>query len=574
MSYQNVILKDHPLAYWKLDESDGDIAYDYSGCGNDAEYIDPIREKLLPLVSGGLTSIRITDASYINFPIFKDYYGNTSSPSFGTEKSSDNDFTLEVWIYPKNLTTPTNLFGSTNGIGIFWDEGNILFSISTENIHYTLPDPNKTIHVAAVYKKQSIFLYIDGILVRYKQIDNFTFSNPGILLSSGPCALGDSFIIDSPAVYRYALSSDQIKNHYDKSRSVTPSQIASLNQGTIFRSTEKHQSETDKFSFPRSKSWEYMMGTDLSYDEIKNSIYLSRGKSYGEFIEAISLSITKSYVSSKIEWLAGQGVSVFVSTDEENWTECENGSSIPSIGTKRIIYIKVKFESSDSEIFTPEMYYLNIFFYPEKKLYSHNGNGFIYSDNENGDIDISNIEHAVLARKNNDGIVCKNSGFKLNSLQDTSTIEFIFTPKTLSDGYILYNYTGGEEYSILLSYNGNISMSGISVLYINGENVSSFTNISDYIILNDSNHIVIKTADPISGEIVFNGKYYQEAWSQILDNNVYKNVTIYNNLDVDPETNYNLYRGLNSLEVEDSSIGISESDTFTYSPDWIRVSNA
>lgn len=573
MSYYTSILKDSPLGFWKLDENTGNIAYDYSGCGNHGEYTNFINENIFPLVSQGVSGTTITDTSYIEFPVVKDYYGQNSSEYFGTEKTSDNDFSLEVWIFPKNINSFTNLLGSSSNVGLYWDNGNIVFSIGSENLSYTLPNYNKTIYVVGVYKKQSISLYIDGILVKSKKINSFKFTNPSLLLSSGPCVSGESFIIDAPAIYRYSLSDIQIKNHYAKSINVTPSQVASLNSGYIFKSTEKHQSESDKFSFPLSKKWEYFINDDLAYDEIKDSIYLKEEKSSGEFIEAISLSIRKSYVSSKIEWLGGEGVSVFVSTDESTWTQCENGSAIPNPNNKKILYVKVQFDSEDSSVYTPELYYLNLFFYTEKKLFAHNGTGYISLGQASGDVNFSNFEYPVLARSKNDGVVCKSSGFKLNTLDDILDLEFIFTPNTLSSGYLFYNVTEGTEYSLSWASGGAISKVGISELHINGQDVTEALNISSYLNIKDSNHIFIKLNSAINGDIWFNAKYQAGSWSGLLDNNTYKNITIYPNSDSDPQSNYQLYMGNNSLAIEDSDITLTESDIYTYSPDWLRISN-
>lgn len=571
MSYYVSVIKDSPIGFWKLDEVQGPTAYDYSGCQNNASYINFVHNDIFPLVSQGSFGTIIDENSYIEYPIQYDYYGSQSGNSFATEDTSDNDFTLEVWFNPKNLNSETAILGGTIGVGIFWDKGNILFSLGTEELNYTLPNPNKTIHIVAIYKKGSMSLHVDGYLVRFKKLNNFKFSNSSLLLQSGPCVAGDSFVIDAPAVYRYSLNENQIRSHYIKANSVSDSQIASINGGNIFRATEKHQSETDKFIFPSSKNWQYMLGSDLSYDETKNSIYLSANKTYGSFVEAISLSVRKNYISSKIEWLGSYGVKVYCSTDESSWTECENGSSLPDINNKKIIYIKVDFESTDSNVYTPELYYLNIFFYTEKKLYSHNGVGYIEAA-PGEDIDISNKEYSVLNRAKNNGIKCKSSGFKLNILEDILDLEFILTPESLGSGYLLYNLTENTEYSLSWASGGLISMPGVSELHINGQDASGATDISQHLNIGEPNHIFIKLEGPITGDIWFNVKHSGGVSSENLPNNLYKNITVYNNNNSSPLANYNLYLGNNSVQVEDSSLTLSELDTLTYSPDWINIS--
>jgi hypothetical protein len=133
--------------------------------------------------------------------------------------------------------------------------------------------------------------------------------------------------------------------------------------------------------------------------------------------------------------------------------------------------------------------------------------------------------------------------------------------------------TEGTEYSLSWASGGSISKSGISELYINGQDATGATNISSYININDSNHIFIKFNSEITGDTWFNVKYQSGSWSGLLDNNTYKNITIYSNSDADPINNYQLYMGNNSLIVEDSDITMTELDVYTYSPDWVRISN-
>jgi len=567
MSYYRAVIKDNPLGFWKLDESIGPVAFDSSGCNNNASYINFVSEKIFPLVSQGVSGTTITETSYIEFPISKDYYGTESSESFGTKDTSDNDFSLEAWVYPKQITSSAPILGSSSGVGLFFDNGNVKFSVGSENVCYTLKNLQKTIHIVGMYKKNFLSLYIDGVLVRAKKINNFKFLNNELTLTSGPCGLDESFIIDAPAIYRYSLDAAQIQSHYLKSNAVTDTQIASLNGGYIYRATEKHQSETDKFIYPSSQGWETMLGDSLLYDEINNSIYLAPNKTLGSFIQVIGLSIRREYISSKIEWLAGKGVRVYASTDELNYTECINGSALPNLNGKKIIYIKVDFESTDATVYVPELYYLNLFFYTEKKLFSHNGIGFIEAT-PNEDIEISNREYPVLSRAKNDGIKCKSSGFKIDINEDIFDLEFIFTPVSQGSGYLFYNVTEDAEFSLSWALTGAISKLGVYSLHINGQDASGADNISSYLNINDINHIFIKLNGGISGPIWFNVKHSDGLSTGTLPDNVYKNVTVYNNDSADPQTNYQRYLGHNSFEVSDSVLTLTELPTFLYSPQW------
>ena len=129
MSYQLKVIKDYPIGFWPLDESSGSTAADISGCGNNGTYVGSPAANMLPLVPGGISGTKITNTAYVTFPINKDYYGANVGAGFGTKYTSDNDFTLEVWInqsIESSNETPL-LADATNNIGLFWDNGDIVF---------------------------------------------------------------------------------------------------------------------------------------------------------------------------------------------------------------------------------------------------------------------------------------------------------------------------------------------------------------------------------------------------------------------------------------------------------------
>ena len=107
MSYYLSTIKDSPIGLWKLDETTGSIAYDSSGCDNNAQYIGEISVSAMPIVSGGRHSNIIDSSSYIEFQITKDFSGTTGTGGFGTASTYDNDFTIEAWFHPKTVTSLT-----------------------------------------------------------------------------------------------------------------------------------------------------------------------------------------------------------------------------------------------------------------------------------------------------------------------------------------------------------------------------------------------------------------------------------------------------------------------------------
>lgn len=587
MLYYSSILKDSPVGFWKLDELSGSVAYDYSGCGNHGSYLGSINSVDIPLVPGGLHSNKITQTDTVVFNVTKDFSGQSGIGGFGVEKTEDNDFSLEIWFHPKSITEETPIFADSSGIGIYWDKGNIVFKAESERIDYSVPYRDKSFHVVATYEINSIRLYVDSELVAYKFITPIQFTNQSLSIESGPALSGEDFLIDSPAIYRYALDINKVKSHYQNLNNNTSVQVVSSNFGQLFKSTLQHQYQPDQFSWPAYIPFNIFETDNLIHRKTTNSLYL-KGASSASFITSVGPLSYKEYVSSKIEWFGTEGVTVYSSLDYDGedtiWQTCTNGSVIPGISlgetflNEKEIYFKIQFDSDDINIYVPEIYYIGVYLYEDKKIYSHNGRSFISTlqpSNLNGwDLDFSNREYDILSRNYDNGIRPISSGFYLETVDDNASVELIFTPKTLGSGYLMYNKTDGVEYSLSWASNGVITKSNISGLYINGQDISSQTNISTYLNIGEPNYILIKTSSDITGQIWFNAKYDNLTGSGVLDDNLYTLIAIYNSPDIDHETNYNIYTGNESVSNTPSSLTLSDLGPSTYDFDWVVLDNA
>ena len=174
MSYTLKILKDHPLSFWKLDETFGDTAIDYSGCGNNGVYTGICPNDILPITTGTAQSFKVTDTEYITYNIINDYTGSVYDDHFGTKYSSDADFTIEAWFYPKIISTNLTpiVADMTNSVGLFYQNGNITFKLDSEELSYTLPDLDRAFHIVGVYSIDSVQLYINGYLAINKSLSS------------------------------------------------------------------------------------------------------------------------------------------------------------------------------------------------------------------------------------------------------------------------------------------------------------------------------------------------------------------------------------------------------------------
>jgi hypothetical protein len=580
MSYYLSTIKDFPTGLWKLDETSGSVAYDISGCGNNGSYVGGIEISGMPIVSGGRHSNKIDSTKSIQFVISKDFSGTTGTGGFGTPSTYDNDFTLEAWFHPKTLTSITPIFADIDGIGLYWDNGNVVFKLENERLDYSVPNPSRVLHVVGVYSVSSMSLYIDGVLVESKPI-SISFTNPSITLSSGPAPAGEHFIIDCPAVYRYALSGNSILSHYNNLFLNNDEQVAVPELGELFIGAERYQDIATKYVYPVQVPWRDLVydNAALSYSQKNNSIYLNSGFTSGEFIEDLVLNITNQYVSSSIEWVSSKGVSVYVSETSESgpWTPCVNGSSIPGFSqgsgfsSNKILYFKFVFTSTNSDIYLPELYSLKIYFHSEKKVFSHNGGSTLATSQptigSTWDFDVSNNKYPIRTRSSDNGIRPKSSAFFINSVEDVRNIEMILTPKSLSSGNLIFNKTGEVETSFSWAAGGAISKSNISNVYVNGQDISSATNISSYLYIGEPNYILIKTASTITGPIWFNGKQLLGVRSGVLDDNQYQNIALYQDPSISHQEHYDLYIGKSLSVGQGSSMSMTQGPVSTYSRD-------
>jgi hypothetical protein len=591
MSYQLKVIKDYPIGFWPLDESSGTTAADISGCGNNGTYTGGLSTGLIPLVSGGLNGSLINNTKYITLPVTKDYYGSTADGGFADENSSDNDFSLEVWIYPKFTTSSlTPIFAdSSEDVGIYYEKGNIVFKLEGERIDYTLPIVSSSIHIVAVYSKSSMSLYVNGKFGSSKALDNFKFTSPSITLKVGPTtSASDSFIVDAPAVYRYGLDLNLAAEHYSISSGVSPLQVAYPENGTLFDIYDDGVSRQYAFMYPANRPWEYFLTEDLIYNGEEQYIEIKKTATAASksvvITDAIAIPSGFNLDSSKIEWNGDNGVSVRASTDGTTWQPCINGRSIPqfklddsSFSTERTLYLEITLASSDASKYLPRLYSLILCFYNDQILYSQTNGDYLNTlDGLSGatikEITTGRISHPILSRHKNNGLRTGSaSGFKVNTSESIRTVEFFLTLSDLTANCILFSSADGTYVASKFAWGntGTIDKTNISSIHVNGIDKTSATNISTVFTADELYHIVIVTSGPITGPIRFNYlssggpsslyqylSYYPEAF------------TSQNAVD-----HYNMHIGRTSSVADDSSVALTENAVNFYNNDWIVIQN-
>lgn len=585
MSYQLKVINDYPIGFWPLDELSGAIATDVSGCGNSGTYTGGITTGLIPLVSGGANGSRITNTKYITLPVTKDYYGSTANGGFADNNSSDNAFSLEVCFYPKITTTGlTTIFAdSTKGLGIFYEKGNIVFKLEEERLDYTLPNISQSHHIVATYSITEMSLYVNGKFAASKPLTNYKFTSPTITLKLGPTGnASDSFIVDAPAVYRYALGLDKILEHYEYSGTTSPLQISYPDGGTLFEIYDDSVSKQFNFAYPANRPLEYFATENLSYNTEKKCLEIKKTASAAPMsvvvTDAIAIPSGFDLDSSKIEWNGDNGVSVRTSTDGTTWEACINGRAIPqfklgSFSSERTLYLEITFTSSDTTKFLPRLYSLLVCFYRNQVLYSPNNPDYIYTiEGTSGfaskDITLGRVGYPILSRQKLNGLTTADgSGFKIHTAESIRTVEFFLTLSDLTTNSILLSGADGSFVSARYSWitNGTLTKSNISAIYVNGVDKTSQTNVASVFTSNELYHVVIVTSGPITGEILFNHTATGGPSS------LYQYISYYPSA-FDSQlalSHYNMHIGRSATIADDSSMTLTENYVDFYDNDWI-----
>jgi hypothetical protein len=565
MSYNLRVLSDNPLAFWPSGTDD------ISGFDNQVSIVGSVDNTNLPLVIGAESSSKLSGTAAITY---------IDIDGIATKNFSDDQFSIECWV---RVNTTSSLEipivgDSSNDIGLFYKKGNIVFSIGTEYIEYTVPFLKKSLHIVAVYNKNKIILYIDGKIEAEKDLSNFSFLNESILIKSGPVNNSlDYMLLNCVSFYRSSLTKDQILSHYLENKSLSPTQIVYPDQGNFFELTDKSISAKYSYSYPANKSWQYFINdNNLYYNSQKEFIGVVKGNGDSQSIvieDFITIPSGPEMNSSRIEWDGDNGVSVSVSIDGQNYQSCVNGQPIPqyslsSFSQTRNLYIRVYFTTSDDSVYLPSLKFLSISFYNNQKIYSKNSSNYIASQQ---DIPVSNNKYEILSTDNRNGISLKNlSSFYINTTTPTKSIEFFYTPYSIQNGGLVTSVaTSGYSASSLTWSSNTISKSNISKIYVNGVDKTSQTNINNLFLKDSLHHVVIVFENSIYGEISINKS------SVLGGQSLYQNLAIYESaLSAEKvQDHFNKYVSSQGTIIEDQLGKMSELSVDYFNSDWIVVQN-
>ncbi|MBU6402225.1 MAG: immunoglobulin domain-containing protein, partial [Verrucomicrobia bacterium] len=259
-AYPAAVLADKPMAFYRLDETSGSVAYDYVG-GFNATYTNVLLGQ-----QPGYSPNDPTEPAAVfgNLSPADSYAGNVPAYlNFAAPAGDHSEFSIEAWVnggFGQNTDAGIVALGYGNGGEQFdLDTGgadpqhDFRFFVRDAggSVHAATgsvgPNDNAWHHVVAVCDEidGQINLYVDGVLNAGGSIG----ATNGILASTTPLSIGsrqsgngtafdNQFVgsVSEVAVYDYALSSSQVLAHYYASGvapaiTVQPTNIV-VNQGS------------------------------------------------------------------------------------------------------------------------------------------------------------------------------------------------------------------------------------------------------------------------------------------------------------------------------------------------------
>lgn len=598
MSYKYTVLKDNPMAFFLLDEvrsgeagvysnltslystyqdlKDNGVSYaaisglpiiDYSGNSMEGYALNTSSMEVLPIIGAGVRGTEINENTFIQIKAL----------GVATNRRPDSPFSFEIWFSPSlhDLDEYLIMGDANNDIGLFYVNENVVFRVSSNNYVHHKVSKSSAIHIVGVFSKDKLSLYINGILVKEKNIsDGFKFTNESSELSIGPANSGMKFVVDSAAVYGYELPEDASLKHYREGYKETKySQIVYTNDGVLFSCNSLVITPSVSYRYPGARSLEEIVSSDSYYNTASRRIEFEQTdipetKTF-LFEERIYVTSPEKIVSSRLMY--GQDVEntlVEISVPGQPWAACKNNSPLPYYNKNQnlnspILDIRVTMTTEDSSFDLPYFDRLEIDMYSDKDIYADNMGSRIYSDY---DYSLGYYNYPVRTQN-------KYNGFSMHDGHGVSvelsilpkTVEMFFSPRGTNN--VLFS-SSSSEFS--WSANGSISKNGIQAIYVNGVNRISETNISSFF-LRDMSHHVILVLNSEAEDIKIN---QSQSGLEYGSDNLYSNIAFYEKrfTQADAINNYRLYCSDNSILVQDPGITISESNTgIDNTPNFVRL---
>jgi hypothetical protein len=330
MTYVYHVLRDGPIGLWSFDSLP---LNDSTGYGNNATYTGT-PSTTRPIVSGGVAAQYLDSGDTINYPI-------SSVMIAGRESRA---FSLEAWIKPQS---GTSVIMARNNSGLFLDGLTLRFSMQFStlmSVTYSHLEAGEIYHVVAVYDGMSMSLYANGQVIANSEIDDSVIAT-GIadVATNLKTTMSTSMVVDTPAVYNYALDYVRINRHYLKGVDYPKVvNLSSNNGGKYYIFSDEFASVYDTVSFGETDEWS--LGTYTgNVTDVDNKLVNLYDETAAEWLtgtwtyqysvssdEGVGITLN----GSRISWDSLDTITVEVSTDDITWTPVTNGGAI--LGTQSL----------------------------------------------------------------------------------------------------------------------------------------------------------------------------------------------------------------------------------------------
>ena len=229
--YPSAVLADHPIAYWRLQESSGTIAHDIAGSYN-----------------GGFTNVLLGQPGYISAAdpteravAFGSSAGQSADSYVGgipldVASAGNTNFSVEAWVNGSGEASGAGIVGKGTGAGgeeFFLDCGgtSTAFRFFIRNALGTAYNASGTVvpdgnwhHLVGVCDEVNghVYLYVDGHSNAVNSASGGIRTSPSLYLTIGARQSGSGTgydlqfngSISEVATYDYALNATQVLTHY------------------------------------------------------------------------------------------------------------------------------------------------------------------------------------------------------------------------------------------------------------------------------------------------------------------------------------------------------------------------
>ncbi len=220
-AYAQVVLADDPVAYWRLDETSGVTARDFSGHGNDATYIGGVHAGSAGAIAGDPDTAATFDGA-------TGYLDGGNVFAF----AGSQPFSLEAWVRSASMQNYGGVFSREDTAGGPPSEGYLAFVSPADGVYgfqrldgnsltsitsMSTASASRYDHVVAVYDGNVMTLYVNGVA---EAMETASFPIAGathdFVVGAEVGGAEDFFEgeLDEVAVYDHALAESRVSAHY------------------------------------------------------------------------------------------------------------------------------------------------------------------------------------------------------------------------------------------------------------------------------------------------------------------------------------------------------------------------